>query len=339
MTPRVSVVMAVHNGEKYLAEAIESILDQTFRDFEFIIVDDGSSDSTPRLLAVYEKRDPRLSIHRFDANCGLAAALNFGIQQARGEYIVRMDADDLSLPDRLQEQVAFMDSHPEIGVCGSWVELIGSRNGEEWQYPAGHEAIHARSLFENTLVHSSVIMNASLFRKYRLAYDENIRYAQDYELWSRAVSLVRFANLDQVLLRYRLHAQGAGAKHRDEQLQVHAMIYRRLLQPFGVEPTKDNLLTHQTLALYQSGDAAFLRKARRWLESLTRANRKILILPPVVLDSQIGLYWSHACMTSSAAPFSVLKQVAPSPLPFQNRVGPRKLWRALRFCFDRITAR
>jgi len=339
MIPRVSVVMSVCNGEKYLEEAVESILNQTFRDFEFIIVDDGSLDASPRLLALYKQRDPRVLIHRFDDNRGLSTALNSGIERARGEYIARMDADDISLPNRLQEQVAFMDARPEIGVCGSWVELIGLKNGEEWKYPTSHEAIYASTLFANTLVHSSVIMSASLLKKYALAYDENVRYAQDYELWSRAVSLARFANMDQILLRYRVHAQGTGSRHRDEQLQVHEMIYRRLLQPFGVEPTKDNLLTHQTLAVYQSGDARFLRNARLWLETLSDANRKARILPPKVLDSQISLYWSHACLASSAAPFFVLKQVASSSLHFQNRAGFCKLWRALRFYFDRITAR
>src|SRR5512134_3549033 len=105
MIPRVSVVMSVYNGEKYLEEAVESILNQTFRDFEFIVVDDGSSDSTPRLLALYERRDPRVLIYRFDDNRGLSTALNFGIERARGKYIARMDADDISLPNRLQEQV------------------------------------------------------------------------------------------------------------------------------------------------------------------------------------------------------------------------------------------
>lgn len=334
MIPRVSVVMSVYNGEKYLEEAVESILNQTFRDFEFIVVDDGSSDSTPRLLALYERRDPRVLIYRFDDNRGLSTALNFGIERARGKYIARMDADDISLPNRLQEQVAFMDACPEIGVCGSCVTLIGLKNAEEWKYPTSHEAIYARSLFENTLVHSSVIMSASLFKKYELAYDENVRYAQDYELWSRALSLVRFANVGQALLQYRVHTQGTGSKHRDGQLRVHEMIYRRLLQPFRVEPTKDDLLTHQMLAVYQSGDAGFLLNARCWLESLSQANRKERILPPGILDSQISLYWSHACLASGASPFFVLKQVVASSLHFQNRTGFRKLWQALGVYFD-----
>jgi glycosyltransferase involved in cell wall biosynthesis len=339
MTPRVSVVMSVYNGETYLQEAVESILSQTFNDFEFIVIDDGSFDSTPRLLARYEQRDPRVLIYRFEGNRGLSTSLNFGIERARGEYIARMDADDVSLPNRLQEQVSFMDAHPEISVCGSWVELIGMKNGGEWKYPASHEAIYARTLFENTLVHSSIIIRVSLFKKYALAYDESVRYAQDYELWSRTVALTRFANVDQVLLRYRIHGQGAGSKHREEQLRVHEIIYRRLLQPFEVELTRVNLLTHQTLAVYQSGNAEFLRNARHWLESLSGANRKVRILPLRVLDSQISLYWSHACMACSAPPSFVFKQVVSSSLHFQDTAGFRKLWRALCFYFDRITGR
>lgn len=339
MTPRVSVVMSVYNGEKYLQEAVGSILNQTFDDFEFIIIDDGSRDSTPGLLARYERCDPRFLIHRFEENHGLSPSLNFGIESARGEYIARMDADDISLPNRLQEQVSFMDANPEIGVCGSWVELIGSKKSEEWRYPENHEAIYARTLFENTFVHSSVIIRVSLLKKYALAYDENVRYAQDYELWSRAVALTRFANVDQVLLQYRIHAQAAGSKHREEQLQVHERIYRRLLQPFGIVPTKDELLTHQMLAIYQSGNTEFLRNARHWLESLSQANRNVHILPTKVLDAQIGLYWSQACGASTSSLSFVFRQVVSSSLRFQNSIGFHKLWRALLFYFDRITGR
>ena len=125
MPPRISVVMSVHNGEQYLDEAVESILHQTFQDFEFIIVDDGSHDSTPSLLARYQQRDPRIQVHRFEENRGLSSALNLGIRLARGEYIVRMDADDISLPHRFKRQIEYMETHVEVGVCGALTENIG----------------------------------------------------------------------------------------------------------------------------------------------------------------------------------------------------------------------
>src|SRR5258707_849690 len=118
MSPRVSVVMSVYNGEKYLGEAVDSILAQTFTDFEFIIIDDGSEDRSPELIEAYV--DSRISFLRNEKNVGLTRSLNKGLQVASGEYIARMDCDDVSLPDRFAKQVAFMDANSGVGACGTW---------------------------------------------------------------------------------------------------------------------------------------------------------------------------------------------------------------------------
>src|SRR5262249_39912793 len=122
-SPAVSVVMSVFNGERYLDEAIGSILSQTFRDFEFIVIDDGSTDSTPQIFAGYPKTDPRTVVHR-QAHQGIIAALNAGCSLARGGYIARMDADDVALPERLQRQVEYLESCPKVGVVGSSINII-----------------------------------------------------------------------------------------------------------------------------------------------------------------------------------------------------------------------
>jgi len=337
MPPEVSVVMSVYNGEKYLAEAIESILNQRFTDFEFIIIDDGSFDSSPSLLARYGQRDPRILIHRFDRNRGLSTALNFGIHHARGEYIARMDGDDISLPNRLQEQVVFMDAHPKIDICGTWVELIGDFQGQVWKYPTQHEAIYARMLFANTLVHPSVIMRVVSIKRHALLYDENIRYAQDYELWSRAVTSVKLANLDQILLKHRIHAQGTGAKHREGQYKKHEMIYRRLLSPFELEYIDENLSLHQQIGTYKYGeDIEFLRRARHWLEGLSRANHNTQVIPSNIFDAELSARWTQSCQFSLASPFALGFEILASPLPFRNATHLVKLRRALSFVFQKF---
>jgi glycosyltransferase involved in cell wall biosynthesis len=337
MNPRVSVLMSVYNGEQYLKDAIESILSQTFCDFEFIVIDDGSSDSTPDILAHYQQREPRVLAHRFDHNRGLSAALNFGIRLARGEYIARMDADDISLPNRLQEQVGFMDAHPEIGVCGTWVELIGAIEGQIWKYPTRHEAIHARMLFANTLVHPSVIMRVVSIKENALQYDEDVRYAQDYELWGRAITSVQFANLDQILLQHRIHAEGTGVKHRQAQYKTHEMVYHRLLSPFSFEYSDDDLRLHQQIGTYQYGnDIEFLHRTRKWLEAISRANRQANHISPDILDKEIGAHWIQACQLSRVHPLSLCFEIITSPLRFGEKSGFFKLWREIRFCFGKI---
>jgi len=339
MNPRVSVLMSVYNGEQYLEESVESILNQTFTDFEFIIIDDGSFDSSPNLLARYRQCDPRVLIHRFDGNRGLSAALNFGINLARGEYIVRMDADDISLQNRLQEQVAFMDANPGVGVCGTWVELIGNIERQIWRYPTRHADIHACMLFANTLVHPSVIMRAVSIEKYALYYDENIRYAQDYELWGRALACVQFANLDQILLQHRIHTEGAGVKHREAQYKTHEMVYRRLFSPFGFEYSDDDLRLHQQIGAYQYGnDIEFLRRTRKWLETISRANRQSGHIPPDILDRELGARWTQACQFSQAAPLPLCFEIIASPLRFCEKAGLPKLWRGIRFCLDKMVS-
>jgi glycosyltransferase involved in cell wall biosynthesis len=118
ISPKISVVMPVYNGKEYLALAVESILRQTFADFEFIIINDGSTDNSADIAASYE--DPRIKLLHNDKNLGLIPSFNRGLENSRGEYIARMDADDIAFPDRFKKQVAFLDDHPDIALCGSW---------------------------------------------------------------------------------------------------------------------------------------------------------------------------------------------------------------------------
>ncbi|HLO18487.1 MAG TPA: glycosyltransferase [Anaerolineales bacterium] len=222
MTPRISVLMAVYNGEKYLGEAIESVLNQTFTDFEFIIIDDGSIDSTPALLAHYAQRDPqRILLHTFDRNGGLSAALNFGLQIARGEYIARMDADDISLPGRLEEQTRYMDEHPEICALGTAFTLV-DESGSHLRttvFSSDPDILRWDLLFFNPIAHPSAIIRASTIKEMG-GYSTKLTSAQDYELWTRISLAGRLANLEEVHMLLRLHEGRVTNKHRDQQITV-----------------------------------------------------------------------------------------------------------------------
>lgn len=197
----VSVVMSVYNGEKYLAKAIESILNQTYKNFEFIIIDDGSTDKSLEIIEKYQNLDARIILITRE-NKGLVASLNEGIQKAKGEYIARMDADDICLPNRIEEQLEYMKNN-QLDLCGSWVQTFDEKNKLSiWQFPENHNDIVFRSFFICSFAHPSVIIKSTVFEKLR--YENEV--AEDYRLWCDILSNgYKAGNIPKVLLKYRLH--------------------------------------------------------------------------------------------------------------------------------------
>lgn len=204
--PKVSVLMCVYNCEKYLREAMDSVLSQTFNDFEFIIINDGSTDNSKSILESYSDRRIRLFNN---SNKGLTKSLNEGIGYSRGEYIARMDADDISFSERLKKQVDFLESNKDVAMCGTWAEFINTR-GEyitDYKTPVSDSDILKELIFHNPFVHPSVMIRKEIFEKVGL-YDENFRFAQDYELWTRIVTKYKTTNIPEKLLKYRLLKEG-----------------------------------------------------------------------------------------------------------------------------------
>jgi hypothetical protein len=282
--------MPVYNGAAFVQEALTSILEQTFDEFEFLIVDDGSTDATYEILS--SCRDPRVHLLRNHTNLGLARSLNRGLTVARGGYVARMDADDASWSHRLRVQTDFMDAHPEVGLCGAWIEVVGEGVKQVWRYPSDHDTIRTRLLFESTLAHPVVMMNRRLLEEDRLSYDETFGAAQDYELWSRAASGCVLANLPEVLLTHRLHGEQVGQRKAEIQQAGAAKVRARLLQQMGISPTSDEFQTHQTISSWTWGaDPEFPQKADVWLQRLVHVNRHTHTYPEVVLEQVVGERW------------------------------------------------
>ena len=207
--PKVSVVMAVYNGEKYLKKALESILGQTFSDFEFLIVDDASTDQTISILKSYQ--DPRIKILNNSQNIGLAASLNKALYVCKGEYIARQDADDISLLKRLEQQVAFMEENREVGLLGtSWYSINeqGERLGVNYSSDA--------DLSVHFIAHGTVLLRRSCLIKVGY-YREIFRYAQDYDLWLRLGEKFKIRNLRTPLYCLRIHEDSVSQKKEREQ--------------------------------------------------------------------------------------------------------------------------
>ena len=208
--PKVSVLMSVYNGGRYLHTAVEGILNQKFSDFEFIIVDDASEDKTWQILSSYAEQDFRIRLIRNKDNLGLTRSLNKGLAVARGEYIARNDADDVSLPDRLAVQVCFLDNHPEVVLLGSAVRGMdesGELMGDIVRHPCTDEGVRWKMLLHNAFWHSTVMLRKETLFKHSLYYNPNLNYAQDYDLWSHMLTRGRVANLPSGLVKLRSHRQ------------------------------------------------------------------------------------------------------------------------------------
>jgi len=201
MSPKISVVMSVYNDEKYLREAIESILNQTFTDFEFIVVDDGSSDGSADIIKSY--KDPRIRFFKHE-NHGLVYSLNRGIREGSGEYIARMDADDISLPQRLEKQVGFLEKHTDIGIVGTWAIKITEEGEDIYIAQMPQSDLEARELLAKSspFFHGSVMFRRALFDSCG-PYPEAMKEWEDWILWHQFAAKTKLANIGEALYKHR----------------------------------------------------------------------------------------------------------------------------------------
>jgi glycosyltransferase involved in cell wall biosynthesis len=216
--PAVSVVMPVRDAARYLYEAIESILCQTFEDFELLVVDDGSSDASPEILGAFQSRDPRVRVRQRQPE-GLVAALNHGCSLARGQFIARMDADDVASAERLERQIEFFADHPEVALLGTGhteIDDEGTVLGTT-VYPTDVEAVSSRLLTKNCIAHPTVMFSRAVFEQVG-GYRSAVVQAEDYDLWLRFGDRHAIANLEQPLLAYRMHPASVSVNNRRQQV-------------------------------------------------------------------------------------------------------------------------
>lgn len=229
--PSVTVLMAVFNGERYLGPAVESILKQTYRDFELVIVDDGSTDGSRAIARAYG--DARVRLVENERNLGQAASLNRGLHLARGELIARQDVDDLSHPKRLSRQVEVMRAHPDLALVGTQGRVIDQTGARVGAINRCREPVSIRwyHLFDNPFIHTSVMFRRAVVLDELGGFDESFSYAQDYELWSRVLQAHRVLNLPDRLVDYRWHATSrTGATQNGVGLHQRSAEFHDLLQ-------------------------------------------------------------------------------------------------------------
>lgn len=291
--------MPVYNGERYIKEAIESILNQTFTNFELIIVNDGSTDHTEEIILSYD--DERIRYFKNDVNLQIVKTLNKGLRLARCKYIARMDADDVSYAERLQIQYAFMQKNPEIAVCGTALSIY-EQPDIVYVPPLVDGAIKAKLIFENCLYHPTI-----LFRKEAIlaqgGYDSLYSNAEDYELWQRLsrIENINFANLPAPLLRYRKHYDIDRSEYDINQKRLTKLIIKKQLKYLGVNFNNEMFLYHEILASPENYtiNIKSLHKCGECLDKIEKANAISHAFSSIYLNNELENRWFIICLISA----------------------------------------
>ncbi len=293
--PTISVVMSVYMEPiEWLCQSIDSILQQTFTDFEFIIISDNPSNIEGNLkLKGYADKDSRIVLIFNEENIGLTKSLNKGIAIAKGKYIARMDADDISMSNRLEIQYAFMENNPEIGVCGTNIFFIGdiSTFSEKIKsFPIKHNDIKNTMLFDNPFAHSSVIMRR-IINDAPVQYDETATKAQDYKLWYDLLKRgAKFANIDIVGLKYRLSNIQISSKQLGAQMSVADTVRGLMVRDYCHDVTVEEICLHNETCKTKKTSISLDAKLS-WLTRLSY----LIPMSTVVRDYMFRIWYGN-CM-------------------------------------------
>lgn len=291
--PKITVFMAVYNGEKYLKEAINSILHQTFKNFELLIINDGSTDKSIQIIESYD--DPRIRLLHNEKNMGIVKTRNRGIKESREKYIAIMDQDDISLPRRLAKQVEFMENHPEIGVLGTWTKVLKQKYQFIARYYPNHDEIKASLIFSSTMAHPSIMLRKEALEKHGFKYNNDFK-TEDYELWTRMIDHTKFANLQKTFLVYRKH-EGSICDQGSSTIEANTMVIRlKLLEYLGLSPTKEEINLHQTICQFKiKHDISFINQCQNWLIKIKKANNVAKIYQDKALKKILADKWLTTC--------------------------------------------
>ena len=285
--------MPVYNGEEYLKEAIDSILSQTFSDFELIIINDCSKDNTVNIVKEYN--DERIILINNDVNLGIAKTLNKGIDLARGKYIARMDADDICYSHRFETQYNFMEKNLDIGMCGSSVQIFTENSTNLHECPTSHDEIRVLQIFNTAFAHPTVMIRRSILEKYNLKYNDFYEGMEDYELWIRMSEVTKLANIKDVLLKYRSHPKQATKKINKLQRERMKLLRKKTLEDLSLNFSKEDidiLLMYSTNEIFKYGDKIY--KVFNLFERIIKSNLEAKIYNDKILRNIISynVYWS-----------------------------------------------
>ncbi|HLP19728.1 MAG TPA: glycosyltransferase [Chitinophagales bacterium] len=319
-TPAISVLMPVYNGASYLASAIDSILGQTFTDFELVIINDGSTDNSEEIIKRY--KDPRIRYVNNEVNLKLIATLNKGIALCNGKYIARMDADDISEPDRFLLQHTFMESHPEVALCGSWFQPIGAISAGPVKYTGSHDAIMMKMLYQCHFCHPSVIWRKAMIETMDPWFDASFIHAEDYEFFSRIGEKFKVANIQQVLLHYRYHAGSVSVQNKSTQVNNSIVIKKRMFGKMGLKATEADLLLYQSIEQHEYVKSLdYLQRSHALLEKMCEANNHSNYFNQQFVKKYLAQLWFNVAYNLTGLGFVTIETYSSSNLAMHIKLS------------------
>lgn len=272
-----TVVMPVFNGEMYLREAIESVLNQTFDNFEFLIIDDGSSDESVNIISTYN--DPRITLIKNEVNQGVAYIRNLGLEKAKGKYLVWMDCDDLIDPFKFQKQLLFLENNSEIGICGTWLERFNDGKRKLSTTFTNPELIKAALFFKPAVLNATTMLRMSMVKKENLFFDTRLKVAEDYDFFLRSSFYIKIYNMPEKLYYYRASESSIMKKFEnkeDKMIEFYSIIYEKAFSMLNIRPTIEKFTLHRKIGSTQLFDNILeLQNAFNWLIFLKKQNLSV----------------------------------------------------------------
>jgi glycosyltransferase involved in cell wall biosynthesis len=298
-SPLVTVLMPVYNGEKYLSEAIDSILNQTFSDFEFLIMNDGSTDNSENIILSYS--DSRIQYIKNVSNLKLITTLNKGIELAKGKYIVRMDADDISAPTRIEKQVAFMEKNEDVGICGSWFTAFGDVQESVCKYKEQHDEILFKMFYQCHFCHPSLIIRKKVFEDLEIPFNRKFIHAEDYELYLRLSTKWKFHNLQESLINYRIHSSSVSRQNENIQLEHSLQIRKMFFSLVDADCSEEGLKVFEALNYHNYRAISISSEnIRILLESMLKGNQQKKVIDISFLEKELKYLWLNYCYHKSS---------------------------------------
>jgi glycosyltransferase involved in cell wall biosynthesis len=342
--PKVSVIMITYNGEKYIAEAIDSILRQTMKDFELVIIDDGSVDKTANIIKKYN--DHRIRFFQNEKNEGITFSRNLTIKESIAPYIAILDSDDIAMPNRLKIQTDFMDRHPDFGFIGSWVSLI-NENGKplyiNWKNPLPPEMIPCILLFQNYFNNSSIIIRREALPQGEIYRD--VSPAEDYDLWLRINKKWKMWNIPYLLVKYRIHSKNISTLQSQKRKWAVNKIITDALAKLEIKPSEDELKVHLTNGTYSGENVLeFIDKKERWLKKLQSQNDHLKYYNTDIFKKVLAEIWLANCDNNARAGIIIWKKFWKSEfaIPLDKRKNSIKIFIFLIKCIlkkDKLSLR
>ena len=315
-TSLISIIMPAYNAERHIRQAIQSILNQSYKHFELIIINDGSSDNTKAIIKSYS--DNRIRFFENEKNSGIVYCRNKGLKLAKGEFIGMFDADDVAHQEKFSMQVSFLEENKDFGMVGSWAKFIdedGKKLSGSWKLKASPAMIPAIMLFKNYFLQSAVLYRQECIRKF--SFKEGFDILEDYIIWLEIIQEYKAWNLQKYLVDYRIHSEGVTKKHSKEKLEKEKKVFRIQLMELGIDATEAELELHIVIRNDQSISSIYtLKSIEKWLLKIIESNKALGVYNSKLLARTVFNRWLKVCYKAKRFNFKMLHQLFTSEIFF-----------------------